>query len=421
MHDGTQATDQFSQETGATLPSNYEFIRVLGRGSMASVFLVRNTTLRRLVALKVPGNILGHDDVSRKRFVREAQAAARISHPNVTSVYAIGTLDNNLPFIEMQYVDGSNLADLIKSQGQMEPDKARQLLMQIAHALAAAHECGVIHRDVKPANVLIDRDQSTAYLTDFGIAGILETGTEAVTKLTRDSDRLGNPAYMSPEQLRGDPLTEQTDIYSFGVLAYEMLTSHGPFGDADIRDIAAAHIRRAPIDLCEANPEIPRKVGEILRRCLSKKPENRPAARALSGMLSASGENAESDASDEPSGALTEFLIELQKRRVYQAVVAYAAVTFIVLQVADLTLQPLRAPDWVYRGLVIVALVGFPPAMTLSWIFDLRKGRLTRTEASASSSGARSPGWQWPVLQMLGLGLSVAVSVVLAWWLLKQT
>jgi len=403
------------------LPSNYEFIRVLGRGSMASVFLVRNTTLRRLVALKVPGNILGHDDVSRKRFVREAQAAARISHPNVTSVYAIGTLDNNLPFIEMQYVDGSNLADLIKSQGQMEPDKARQLLMQIAHALAAAHECGVIHRDVKPANVLIDRDQSTAYLTDFGIAGILETGTEAVTKLTRDSDRLGNPAYMSPEQLRGDPLTEQTDIYSFGVLAYEMLTSHGPFGDADIRDIAAAHIRRAPIDLCEANPEIPRKVGEILRRCLSKKPENRPAARALSGMLSASGENAESDASDEPSGALTEFLIELQKRRVYQAVVAYAAVTFIVLQVADLTLQPLRAPDWVYRGLVIVALVGFPPAMTLSWIFDLRKGRLTRTEASASSSGARSPGWQWPVLQMLGLGLSVAVSVVLAWWLLKQT
>ena len=421
MHDGTHATDQFSQETGATLPSNYEFIRALGRGSMASVFLVRNTTLRRLVALKVPGNILGRDDVSRKRFVREAQAAARISHPNVTSVYAIGALDNNLPFIEMQFVDGSNLADLIKSQGQMEPDKARQLLMQIAHALAAAHKCGVIHRDVKPANVLIDRDQSTAYLTDFGIAGILETGTEAVTKLTRDSDRLGNPAYMSPEQLRGEPLTEQTDIYSFGVLAYEMLTSHNPFGDADIRDIAAAHIRRAPIDLCEVNPEIPRKVGEILRRCLSKKPENRPAARALSGMLSASGENAGPDASDEPSGPLTEFLVELQKRRVYQAVVAYAAVTFIVLQVADLTLQPLRAPDWVYRGLVIVALVGFPPAMMLSWIFDLRKGRLTRTEASASSAGARSPGWQWPVLQMLGLGLSVAVSAVLAWWLLKQS
>ena len=166
-------------------------------------------------------------------------------------------------------------------QGPFEVSAARALLAQIAAALAAAHDCRVIHRDVKPENVLVEAESGRAYLTDFGVAGILESGTEEVTRLTREDDRLGDPTYMSPEQLRGEALTPQTDIYSLGVLACNILTTHGPFGDAEITDMAWAHIRRAPINIHETRPDIPRELGDVLQRCLAKKPEHRPHAEAL--------------------------------------------------------------------------------------------------------------------------------------------
>ncbi len=409
--------DQFHDVTGAMLPSDYSFIRMLGQGSMAYVFLARNVGLKRLVAIKVLRRELANDSVGRKRFVREAQAAARISHPSVTSVYTVGTLSNDVPFIEMQFIEGSNLAELLRSQGRFEVPVARALLAQIAAALAAAHECRVIHRDVKPANVLVEGKSGRAYLTDFGVAGILESGTEAVTRLTREGDRFGDPTYMSPEQLRGEVLTPQTDVYSLGVLACKILTTHGPFGDSEITDMAGAHIRRAPINIHEVCPDIPRELGEAVQRCLAKKPEHRPGAGVLTKIFDGT-DKLDSDEEEPMRGALAGFLSELKNRKVYRAAVAYAAATFVVLQAADLILPPLDVPVWVYRSVVLASLAGFPVTLIMAWVFDLRQGRLMRAEDVDASFTRRVSPKQRLLLQALGVVLSVAISAIAAWWLL---
>lgn len=410
--------DLFERETGAALPPDFSLIRKIGDGSMAHVFLVRNNALKRLAALKVLRRELATDPVACKRFVREAQAAARIQHPSVTTVYSVGALANDAPYIEMQYVDGTNLAELLRAGGRLSPSVTRDMLAQVARSLEAAHEQGVIHRDVAPANVLIESGRDHAYLTDFGVAGILQSGTEAVTRLTREGDRLGNPAYMSPEQLRGEVLTPQSDIYGLGLLGYEMLTLEGPFANADIRDVAAAHIRREPLDLCAIYPEIPADLGDLLRRCLAKKPEHRPTAALLAARLDGT-DTAAGNEPDADDGMLDSFLKELQQRKVYRAAVAYAAGVFVVLQVADLLLPTFTSSDLPYRVLVVISLAFFPMLVALAWVYDLRQGRLTRT-GDDELSGRRLSGLPRLLMQVTGLVLSAAVSAGLAWWLLVR-
>jgi len=408
---------QFRNLIGADLPTNLKLVRILGQSSMARVFLARDTLLKRLVAVKILLENLSADPTSRKRFIREAQAAARISHPCVTPVYTVGTLGNDVPYIEMQYIESNNLAEILQSHGRFDVRATRKLLAQLAMALAAAHDSRVIHRDVKPANVLVEHDSGRVFLTDFGVAGILESGGEEVTRLTREGERLGDPTYMSPEQLRADVLTPQSDIYSLGLLGYELLTLHGPFGDADITDVAAAHIRRVPIDLHEVYPDIPADLSDVLKRCLSKKPEHRPRAKELADLFE--GINSDAESAEAPSqSAFISFLHELEKRRVYRAAAAYAAVTFILLQVADLILPGLGAPDWVFRFCVVASLAGFPVAVVLAWIFDIRQGRLMRTDDLTTSFAQKASPLQRVMLQILGLALSVAVAAAIAWWLL---
>jgi len=417
-----QDAELFLETTGAALPEDYSLIRPLGEGSMSYVFLARNNALKRLVAVKVLRRELAADPVGRKRFVREAQSAARIEHESVTTVYSVGTLDGDVPFIEMQYIDGGNLADYLLAHGPLDVRDACRLLAQLASALAAAHKSQVIHRDVEPANVLIENQTGHAYLGDFGVAGILETGSETVTRLTREDDRLGNPTYMSPEQLRGEPLTQQADIYGLGLLGYEMLTANGPFGKSEVTDIVGAHLRRPPIVLQEALPDIPPSLSEALQRCLSKRPEHRPSAARLAQTFARIAAGGRVEDADEPSadGALASFLKELQKRRVYRAAATYAAAVFVLLQVADLVLPPLSAPDWIYRTAVIGSLAAFPAVLALAWVFDVRKGRLTRTGQSDSGGMRQMSLRQLRLLQLLGLLLSVAVCALLAWWLLKN-
>lgn len=416
------ATDTFEEITGASLPEGYSLIRYLGEGRISRVFLVRNVPLRRLVVLKVLRKKLAGDPLNQKRFMREAQAAARIAHPSVVSIYTVGQLDNGLPFIEMQHIDGRSLGDKLEAQGRLETTEVRSILAQLAGALRAAHGQHIVHRGLDPSSVLLDRDGDRVFLTDFGIAGILETGTESVTKLTREDERLGNPAYMSPEQLRGEPLTVESDIYGFGLLGYEMFTLCGPFGDADISDIAGAHIRRSPINLHEAYADIPEDLGSVLKRCLSKKPQNRPTAQDLVDFFDhgADTERRTSDDSQMPlPGAVAGFLGELQDRKVYRAAVAYGALIFALLQVADLVFPPLNISDWVYRLLVIASLSAFPFVLALAWIFDWREGRLTRTEDEDGSFESRASPRQQFVLQLFGLMLSVVASAAIAWWLLR--
>lgn len=411
--------NRFQALTGARLPAEYTFIRVLGEGSVAHVFLVRNATLKRLVAFKVLRRELSNDATSRKRFIREAQAAARISHPSIASVYAVGTLQNDVPFIEMQFIEGNSLAELLHSDGKFEVETARLLLSQIAAGLAAAHECRVIHRQVEPANVLIEAETGNAFLTDFGIAGILETGSEIVTKLTREGEQIGDPTYMSPEQLRADEVAPPSDIYSFGVLAYKMLTLHGPFGDAEIQDVARAHLRRAPIKLHDVYANIPHDLGDALYRCVAKKPGHRPRASTLIKVLDGSAEFGFREELALP-GAVARFLSELRKRKVYRAAVAYGAATFILLQVADLVLPALSAPEWVHRTIVLVSLGGFPIVLALAWIFDLRQGRLMRTDNEDTEYAHRVPHKFRIVLQASGLILTIASATIIAWFMLAN-
>ncbi len=398
-------------------PPNLAPIRLLGHGSMATVFLARNRSLKRLVAVKFLRPELSRDATSRRRFEREAQAAARLSHDGVTRVYSVGRLRNGEPFIEMEHIDGNNLADTLRRQGPLEVGKAAALLTQIASALAAAHDESIVHRDVKPANILIDNKTGRAVLTDFGVAAILETGTETITQLTRENERIGNPRYMSPEQLRGEVLTGQSDVYSLGVVAYELLTGKGPFDDPEIRDVAGAHLRRPPPDLKQMRLDIPQTLSDTLKKCLAKKPEHRPLARDLTAVF----EDPHDDVADakQPAGPITGFLYELKQRKVYQTAVAYAAVTFLILQVADLLLQPWPDLDVLYQLIVVACLAGFPFAIVLAWIFDLRKGRLVRTDDAQSAFLGNATRAQRSVLMLTGLGLTVALVLSVAWWLLS--
>lgn len=404
--------DPRSSLAEGTAPDGLEVLRLIGRGAMGGVYLARDQRLGRLVAVKVLREELARDDVSRQRFVREAQAAARISHPHVTQVHDVGELDSGVPYIVMEHVDGRNLADVIASEGPLEVDTSRKLLVQIARALEAAHERGVVHRDVKPANVILQKDGARAVLTDFGVAGIVESGTETVQTLTRIGERIGDPRYMSPEQHRGEPVGEASDVYSLAVVGYEMLTCHSPFGGDVPADASTPHLRRVPLDLHEVREDVPPALSEQLRRCLAKKPEQRPGIARLLQSLEGPHEEPETAAA---GNSLARFFAELKKRRVYQAAAAYLAAMIVVLQTLDVIFPRLPLSDWVFTALVAISLGAFPVVIVLAWIFDFREGRITRTGETGPGPGRVA----LYVLQFAGLAVSGLLAYGVARWVLS--
>jgi len=399
-----------------------EPVRPLGSGTMGHVLLARDPTLKRLVAVKMLRAELAADPVSCKRFEREAQAAARVSHNNVTAIYSVGKTTDDIPFIVMEYVNGLNLADKISNSDTLSIAESQTMLAQLAAALAAAHRERVIHRDVKPANILLEKETSRVVLTDFGVAGIAESGSEVITKLTKVGEHVGDLRYMSPEQLRGDVVTEQTDIYSLGVVAYEMLTSRSPYQVQGMADPASAHLRQAPIDLQLVRPEIPQQLADILQRCLAKRAELRPLASDLASALTTnSGNPVDSDALSVDTGlpgAVAGFLHELKQRKVYRVAAAYLAIAFVILEGTDLILRALPLPPWTFTVLVSCALAGFPVAVTLAWIFDYRKGRLTTAANVSPRYAKQATRKQRIALQILGLVVSAGLAGSLGFWLL---
>ncbi len=391
------------------LPQHLELVRPLGNGAMAEVFLTRDPGLKRLVALKVLRPELSQDTLCRKRFEREAQTAARLSHKNIPTIFSVGRLENGRPFIEMQYIQGRDLRAFLKSQGTLSLNKGLDLLQQIAAALNTAHQSQVVHRDIKPENILVD-EQDHVWLCDFGVASIVESGGEALTRLTRAGERFGDPRYMSPEQIRGETLTPQSDIYSFAVLGYEVLTGQGPFDSGEIRDVASAHLRRPPPKLSAMKSDCPEWLSELLHRCLAKDANHRPSTTDVLETLKKPN-SSQTTNSDEST--LSRFLDELKTRKVYQAAAAYAAAVFLLLQVADLTL-PAFAAGGLYNALVIGSLLGFPIIVVLAWIFDWRQGRLVKTQGGTEAKS------QDRLLMQVGLGLCVIASLALAIWLITK-
>lgn len=384
-------------------------VRLLGRGSVARVYLAREAALDRLVAVKVLTPEKARDETVRSRFEREARSAARISHRNVTAVHRVGRLSYGLPYLVMEYVEGRNLSDVLRAQGPLSEEEARATLSQLAAALAAAHAREIIHRDVKPANVLREKGTGRIVLTDFGIAAVQDTGREETPRLTAQGQVLGDVPYVSPEHLKGEPLTELADIYSLGVLGYEILAGRGPYDADSARALRVAHLREEPADLTDLRPGVDPEFASLLRRCLAKNPRHRPAAaqvaRSLEGPESRDGET-------EPATAIEAFLSELKRRRVYQVAAAYVvgAATIIGLS-ADTVLLP----EWARRVIQITLIAGFPVALVLAWIFDVRAGQITRTPTRTGD--AKTPRVQrW--LKAVALLASLLMAGLIGWLLL---
>ncbi len=254
------------------LGGRYRLVRHLARGGMAEVYVAEDQLLNRTVAVKVLFPELAHDEAFVERFRREARAAASLNHHNIVSVYDFGD-DERSWFIVMEYVEGRNLRDVIRSEGPMHPSRAAELGAEVAAALAAAHAQGIIHRDVKPANVLIASDSGTVKVADFGIA----RAAGARQGLTMPGTVLGTATYLSPEQAQGAEVDFRTDVYSLGMVLYEMLAGKPPFtGDSPVA-VAYQQLSQTAPPPSTQNADVPPALDAIVMRAMAKKPDDRQA------------------------------------------------------------------------------------------------------------------------------------------------
>jgi serine/threonine protein kinase len=257
----------------------YELEGELGRGAMGVVFLARDRALKRQVALKILAPQLLEDKTARTRFQREIEHSVAIEHPHVVPVYDAG-YDGERFFIAMRYVRGCDLFEIVSDEGPLPEARALRLLGQIASALAKVHETGVVHRDVKPQNVLIwspDTVDEHSFLTDFGIARALDD----VLRITR-TGALGTPGYMAPELLEGAVPTAACDQYSLACLAFELLTGDLPFGDGKTEDGTPRDLHSSPLPMAFYSTKISKNVRETIERALSPDPAERfPDVRAF--------------------------------------------------------------------------------------------------------------------------------------------
>jgi serine/threonine-protein kinase len=264
----------------------YRLERRLGVGGMATVQLAMDTRLERRVAVKLLAEHLAQDSNFVSRFRREALAAARLVHPNIVQVFDFGAEeDSGRPFIVMEWVDGPSCAEILRELGRLAPDDAVSILSEACRGLDYAHRNGVVHRDVKPGNLLRARDGGQVKLADFGIAKATEH-----SDMTKVGSVLGTAAYLSPEQARGEPAGPASDLYALGVVSYQLLAGRLPYEAASLTDLARQQDTGAPPLLHEVDPEIPRALSLVVARALERDPADRFAdaaemERALAGAL----------------------------------------------------------------------------------------------------------------------------------------
>lgn len=279
-----------SVERGGVLGERYELTEKVGSGSVGEVWRGTDRVLGRMVAVKVLRHEFAKDPTVLARFAAEAQIMARLSHPGIADVYDYGQHSDGRPYLVMTFVEGTSLRRLLAGNRPLPPERVMALVAQAASALRAAHRAGVIHRDVKPVNLLV-REDGTVMLTDFGIA------RAAGNDLTGAGLVVGTAAYIAPEQAAGRDLTPAVDIYSLGVTAYECLIGRPPFTGDNPMDVARKHITNAPPALPSS---LPRPVRELVNAMLAKDPVRRPTAAAVAAVArtAAAGPVARSEQAD---------------------------------------------------------------------------------------------------------------------------
>jgi eukaryotic-like serine/threonine-protein kinase len=250
------------------LNGRYEVESRLGEGGMATVFGGSDRLLGRKVAIKVLARQYAKDRTAVERFRREAQAAAGLNHPNVVSVFDTGS-DDGVHYIVMERVEGRTLADIIRNEGALAPSRAADIAVGVCRALSSAHEKGMVHRDVKPGNVLLT-PQGGVKVADFGIARVASVDT-----LTATGSVMGTASYLSPEQARGGSIDARSDIYSLGCVLYEMLTGKPPFDGETPLSIAYKHVEEEPVPPSSLNPAVPPELEAVVGKAMAKDPDDR--------------------------------------------------------------------------------------------------------------------------------------------------
>ena len=344
--------DDLRSRIEQALSATHDFERELGGGGMSRTYLATERALGRQVVVKVlaPELLAG---ISVERFRREVMTAARLQHPHIVPVLTTGEVEGGLPWFTMPYVEGDSLRHRL-AQGGLETGEAVSILRDVARALAHAHERGIVHRDIKPDNVLLSSGSAT--VTDFGIAKAINaarTTGETSATLTQVGTSIGTPTYMAPEQAAGDEVDHRADLYSFGAMAYEMLTGRPPFQASTAARLVAAHMMEAPQDIRALRPDLNPALADMVMACLAKHASERPqTARDIVRVLdtvTSSGDFATAPA-----------VLRGGRVRLGRAFAIWAAASAAVIVTAWAATEVIGLPDWVLPGSIGVMLAGLP-------------------------------------------------------------
>lgn len=356
-------------ELQAALGDDFHIERQLGRGSTSIVYQAWEKPLGRAVAIKVLHPALVGDEAALRRFEREAKAVAALDHPHVARVYRLGRLADETPYVVMRLVKGRTMQDRLMTEGMLPPELAIPVLKDVVSALLAAHTIGIVHRDVRPENVLWDEGRDRALLVDFGISALLPAHGGVAALRDNNEQLIGDATYLSPEQIRDDFVTIQADIYSFGVLAYELLTGQGPYEARTDAELIEAHLHGEPKDLRKARNDVEPNIANVLRQCLDKDPKQRPSASDVSRALEGVWQLPSGDAGGK------HLLTLIEERRMTQVVAAgFVASSFVVGGVATLSEQYESMPSWAFTESLVTGGAMILASAVVGW-FHGEKGR----------------------------------------------
>ena len=391
-----QLRDQLQQ----TLGSGYTVERELGGGGMSRVFVARDESLQRNVVVKVlpPELVAG---VNVERFNREIVLAAGLQHPHIVPVHSAGTMDG-IPFYTMPFVDGESLRARLTRTGGLPITEVIGVLRDVAKALAYAHERGVVHRDIKPDNVLMSGGSAT--VTDFGIAKALSASRMAApgATLTQIGTSIGTPTYMSPEQAAGDPSTDhRADIYSFGCLAYELLAGRPPFVAKTPQKLLAQHMGESAMPITELRGDTPPQLADLVMRCLAKDADARPQqasdiVRVLETVTSGGGHT-----------VMPPILLG-GRGMLKKALLAYAIAFVIVAVVAKAAIVAIGLPDWVFPGALVIMAFGLPVILFTAYVHHA-------TRKAVLSTPTFTPGGTPSMMQGTMATIALKASPHMSW------